>query len=212
MKHLTRNELERWRVEGPSVDRPRIVGHLAECDPCGSSYGDLLDASEVEKHELVTPSPDLLGRASRAYQRQSRPVLRFWTSQGLPAAAAAAMVAVMAGAALLRTPAIPADADWTIRSGSLQMLAPIGAVEPPVRFRWTSPVMAARYRIEVRDEEGRLLFLLFSSVEWADLPADRAHQLVRGHRYIWEVVALGERGDLITRGPSRAFVVSRGRE
>jgi hypothetical protein len=210
MTHLGRQDLERWWREGQPADRARMVDHLARCDECGALYGEVIDASHMEVDERAVLRVDLVSAAYRVDRRQRRTVLAFWPPRALAAGvAAAAVIAIVVGTSMLRSPAPPEDPyPEGIRSGSLQPLVPIGAVDPPVRFRWASPVNAARYLVEVRDEERRLLFVLSSDVESVNLPAERADALIPGRQYWWEIVGLDASGDTIMRGPSRTFTVS----
>lgn len=209
MTHLTRDELERWWSERPPAERERILGHLAECDECGTLYGDVIDTEPV-RPGTAPDFPELVPRGYRAYRAGHHHFGFRWPSPRVLAAcgaAAAILLAVIVPA--IREPATPADpVDGAIRGTSLQPLAPIGTVDPPVRFRWASPVEAARYAVEIRDERRELLLVLSTETESVDLPRDELARLTRGRTYSWEVVAIDPGGDTIMRAPPRSFVVS----
>jgi hypothetical protein len=208
MTHLTREELQRWWREGRPADRDRILGHLAECDECGALYGEVIDTEQVEAGSAAA-FPEVVPRGYRAYRGPGGAWRSPQVLAGL-AAAAAILIALIVPA--LRHSADPdAPVDRGIRGTSLQPLAPIGAVPMPVVFRWTSPVLAARYAVEIRDEGGlEPLFTLSTTSETVALPRDSTGRLKPGRTYTWEVVAFGPGGEEIMRAPARAFVVSDG--
>jgi hypothetical protein len=204
--HLSREELERWWAEGRPEERERVVGHLAVCDDCGALYGDIIDARDLATTKLTAePPPGLAARAYRAY----RPRRSGLSSLPFVWGAAAAALLVALGIVALRAPAPPGDPGG-IRGTSLLPLSPIGRVDPPVEFKWESPVRASRYRIEVEDAEGRPWFVLFSEGESAALPRERLEELEPGKEYWWEVVALGPQGEEIMGAERRPFFLSSG--
>lgn len=211
MTHLTREDLERWWREGAPADRERILSHLAACDECGALYGAVIDAEPVGR-DTAPSFPELRPRGYRAHRTGNRRVGFRWPSPPVLAACAAAAVILIAFIVpAVRESARPVDpVDSAVRGTSLQPLAPIGTVAPPVRFRWASPVEAARYAVEIRDERRELLFVLSTGTESIDLPPDQLARLTPGHTYFWEVAAIGPGDEEIMRGPARLFVVSIG--
>ncbi|MGH9318405.1 MAG: hypothetical protein ACRD3V_00720 [Vicinamibacteria bacterium] len=207
MTHLSREDLERWWLDGAPGERDRIVGHLAVCDECGGLFGALIDAQPVAAASRPEARPDLAARAYRAYRRPRRSFRSSWSTPTLVVSAVAAVLLVGLGVVALRAPG-PLDDPGGIRGTSLQPLTPIGRVDPPFEFRWASPLHAASYRVEVRDAERRPLFVLFSEGEAVALPPERLLGLTPGEEYWWEVVALGPGGEEIMRAPRRAFSVS----
>jgi hypothetical protein len=204
MTHLAREELERWWNEGLSADRERIEGHLGECDVCGALYGEVIDNRPLSTSPAAQGDAEITARGHRVFgrggpRRMPRPArLGLW--------AAAAAVALAALVPLLRAPA--AEGPTGIRGTSLLPTSPLGEVEPPVRFRWESPVRAARYVVEVRDVEQRPLFSLASQGEEVALPSERLAGMTPGRTYWWSVVAHDVAGDEIMRGPARSFSLS----
>lgn len=205
--HLSRKELERWWTHGDPASRARIVSHLADCDACGARYAELIDQRPPHPADLAPAPRDLVRRAYRLYRR-SRPPAAWWPRRWVLAGAAAAILAVAVAVPALRGPAAPVVDDGRIRGSALQALSPIGVVQPPIRFRWASPIAAARYTVEVRDAAGALLVTLSSDAEIVVLPADRQAELTPGQPYTWQVVATTAAGEEIMRSPPRSFVVS----
>jgi hypothetical protein len=205
MTHLSRDELERWWREDSPGERDRIVGHLAECDECGALYSAVIDAEPISAPSRSEAQADLAARAYRVYRGPRRAIRSLWSA---PTLAAAAVLLIGLGVVALREPK-PDDSSG-VRGTSLQPIAPIGRVEPPLEFRWASPVSAARYRVEVRDAERRMLFELTSPVESVALPPARQSELAPGEEYTWEVVALSPGGEEIMRAPASSFSISKG--
>jgi hypothetical protein len=203
MTHLTREELVRWWKDGPPAERERIVSHLAVCDECGALYGERIDAQPV----AADSRPDLAALGYGAYRRPRRLLPSPWSVPTLAAAATAAVLLIGLAIVALRAPEPPDDASG-IRGTSLQPLSPIGRVDPPVVFRWESPVRASSYRVEVRDSERRMPVALYYDAESVGLPPPRPLELTPGEEYTWEVVALGPDGEEIMRSPARGFSVS----
>jgi hypothetical protein len=131
------------------------------------------------------------------------PAQRSWLAFG--SAAAAVILVIVLLPMMRQSPPPPLPSGESVRGSTLQPLAPIGEVRPPVQFRWASPVAAARFEIEVRDDEHRLVFSLATDRPPADLPPDRLAGLVPGRSYSWVVIALAATGEEIMRAPSRSF-------
>jgi hypothetical protein len=209
MAHLTRGELERWYRNGQAADRAHIVGHLAECDACGTLYTEIVDSRPVAAPESGNAPAGLLAHARdmyRAPSRRNRARLHWWTV----GAAAAALIGAIALAAVRQSGLRIDTADHSaIRGTSLQPMTPIGSVSAPVTFQWASPVSATRFDVEVHDDEQRLLFTLASQGNSVELTGDQASQLVAGRTYHWQVIAYGPAGEEIMRAPRRSFVISR---
>jgi hypothetical protein len=207
MTHLTREELERWWRSDQLADRSRIVGHLAGCDECGALYGEVIEDRVPAPEPPVAAAGNLVARAYRLYGKPlGAHVWRSWTL-GLGAAAAVMFLAL--AIPMLRHEG-PRDIarEEGIRGTSLQPLAPIGTVVPPVRFQWASPVAADRFVVEVRDDEQRIVLTLSSATETVLLPDDQRTRLVAGRTYHWQAFALGPAGDEIFRAPVRTFVIA----
>jgi hypothetical protein len=201
--HLTRRELEQWSA-GQSSDRDRIVRHLAECDDCGALYGVVMRDASIRDGDAASSILERGYRAFRQPPRRPAPFLRGRAVAILAAAAALILVAVVVAPRVR-----PGTDPGTIRATTLQPLAPIGEVTSPREFRWASPLAAARYRVDVRDADRRLLFTLTSEKETIDIPAERRAELTAGRTYFWEVTAFSSDNEEIVRGPLRSFTVGR---
>jgi hypothetical protein len=157
--------------------------------------------------EFSTVRTRLIARARRAYRAGRR--RGFWSPGVLAACGAAAALLLAAVMPALRNSTLPAVRDGhEIRGTSLLALEPVGEVSPPVRFRWASPIDAARYEVEVRDEERRLVFSLPSGPDELALTPDRLAQLEPGRPYTWQVIARTAEGEEIMRSTLQSFAVS----
>jgi hypothetical protein len=134
---------------------------------------------------------------------------RLWPAAiSRPVALAASLAAVAAAGALTFGPWRPWDrGDTEIRGSQLQPLAPVGFVSPPIEFRWASPIVAARFKVEVADELGRVLGVLDAERDRATDPS-LSGRLVPGVTYRWTVTALDAGGAPLMRSPPREFVLS----
>jgi hypothetical protein len=205
MTHLTREQLKDFWDHGRAGDRERVVTHLAVCDQCGALYGEVMDGSPTAIGTSVA-SPNLAVRGYRSFRAARRRFTMRWTGALAGAAAAAGLVALV-----LPSPSAPPPPDGeTIRGASLVALAPIGRVDPPVRFRWASPVAASRFVVEVRDGRQRLQLVLTAAREAVDLPAESLRQLVPAEDYSWVVIARDAEGQEIMRSRPQIFSVAAG--
>lgn len=207
--HLTREELQRWWEHGSAADRHRIIEHLSQCDACGALYGEIVAAqapmpelpAEIDRH--------LVERAYGVLQKTEAitPAARPWWSPSIALAAAAVLVAGIA-VSVVPWPREPAGDDTAIRGSALQGISPVGLVAGPVRFAWSSPIRAAGYRVDVRDDSGDLVLRLSSGGASIVLDADRQARLRPGRTYQWTVVALDREGEEMIQTPPIAFVLA----
>lgn len=162
--HLSDDTLERLAMgELPAAARADAAAHAARCPACAALCRGVLAVEDEARGRGLdgVPAP----RPARARR----------------AALAAAAVAVAAAAAVIlwlavrddgaaRTPALRGDAPAVI-----EVLAPTGAVTPPVELAWRPVAGAARYRVEVFTVDGRPVWsreVAAPRVAWpADVPA-----------------------------------------
>ena len=209
MTHLTRDDLERWCAAGAPADRQRIVAHLAECDACGALLGHVRDAlqeSPTPDHDLVA-SLKTIGYGAYRPARRPAPVWRRW---GVAAAAAAALVLVVLFLPMRRGPADTPD-ESAVRGSSIQLLSPAGSVNAIEEFRWTSPIRATSFRVEVYEAGQRRVSEINVTVEHARPSEDDRRRLATPGAYTWLVVALDQAGLEIMRSKPQEVVVA-GRE
>ena len=200
MSHLSADELRRWHDAPEESNRARVIGHLASCDKCGSVLAELVRARPLEASAYAVA--DELTRR-RGYTAAERPRVRFrpvLMAAGV-AVLAAALAFLLAGGPRATTPDAAA-----LRGTEMRPLEPAGEVSWPFTFRWTSPVSAPSYRLDVYDAAGDLVHSVQTGEQTAADPALGA-VFRAGHRYAWEVTALGADGAPILTSERRAFVV-----
>ena len=91
-------------------------------------------------------------------------------------------------------PALPdaPDSD-VVRSGELLLDSPLGTLNgAPMEFTWRPVVGAAKYRIELRDVAGDLLWQGSSATTALGVAADLAAKLETFVTYRWNVTALDD--------------------
>jgi hypothetical protein len=208
VSHLSDIELRRWRDHGNPGDRGRVVAHLAECDACGAAYAELVRAHGVQGDPAAeaggpadVPDAGEFRRAGYAAGRTPAfPFTRLAAAAGLAAAAAGV------GAVLLRA---PSETPPRLRGSELVAVAPAGEVRWPVEFRWSSPLSAPAYRVDVFDTSGRRVHSIPAMGETAADPGLR-ERLQPGGRYTFVVTALGADGRELLSSAPRAFVYAPG--
>ncbi len=141
------------------------------------------------------------------------PGRRAWlTGARLAAAAAGVVVAVIVvGMVWDRRPTAPPGGSGSTtasRGSDLQALEPRGDVEPPFVFRWSSPVAARRFILEIRDAHERVMYS--GAVESEEVEANLAmlERLQPGETYQWRVLAMDAAGETILRSLPQAFTLS----
>ena len=209
MTHLTSDELVRWRDEAAPADRERIVGHLAACDSCGAVYAELVRTLPAKNAVGRFTPGDFVERGYRVYRA---PRTMAWTVRDwrIWSTAAAAILVVVAGT--LWAPSLgrrnerpPVGPE--IRGTSIQAVSPVGVVSSPSTFRWSSPVRATTYTLDVRDETDVVVYSTSVREEKAEFPPDLWDRLKPGVRYSWIVTARDRAGDEITRSVPQPFRV-----
>jgi hypothetical protein len=215
--HLTRDDLERWARQGLPTDRDRIVGHLAQCDDCAALYARVLDGQPVEPaddahlDELKARAYGAYGQAGAAHEattrsrRPRRPRRTAWiAASGIAAAILAALVLYPV---LRNERPLTMPDDTAIRGASIQALAPAGTVSPPIEFRWSSPMAAARYELTVSGAGGVPLWSSTVRTERVSAPPELVEKL-RGTEATWQVTALDEAGRRLIRSEPQRFAVA----
>ena len=206
--HLTREELQRWWDLGSPADRDRVVGHLAECDACGTLYGEIMDAQAPPVARAGPVDRSLIDSAYRVY-RAPRPQPRFWSWPRTAFAALAALIAAAFAIPALKGPVTRPVDEGGVRGTTLQALTPIGSVTAPVRFQWSSPVRAARYTLEIREGGQRIVLQVSSTSEDLQLDSEAEGRFEVGPTYTWQVIAFDEDGEEMMRAPPRDFSIVR---
>lgn len=105
---------------------------------------------------------------------------------------AASVVAVAAGALLLRTPAVTIETpgEQVYRSAGLEVVTPSGDVEAvPEAFTWTPVTGAVRYEVRVREVDGTELWRGTSPDPRLELPAAVRTQVLPAKTLEWQVIA-----------------------
>lgn len=205
MTHLTRAELVAWRDTPAELDRGRIVGHLAECDACTALYAELIRARAPEPAAAHFDREAFAKRGYGAVDAPSGRLLVFQRKLFIPLAAAAALLLVLWLPSTRRAAEESGDPAPVMRGGRPHAEAPAGAVRGPIEFRWTSPVPADRYAVEVKDAAGQRVFYRETrdTALRADASLDGA--LRPGVRFSWTVTALDAAGEAISQSAPRDF-------
>jgi hypothetical protein len=180
---------EAWEAlavgELPESRKQELVAHVVRCADCAAVYrGVTMLHEEAPLFDSAVPSP----RPARVL-----PWPRKWIYTGLATAAAVLLVTLLplSRRGTVLAPAAP-PSDDRLRSGESAVpvaLEPQGSLNaPPARFRWQGIARAARYRVDLSNGAGELL--------WASSPVDTtsvdwpASVRVEAGVYYWQVTAL----------------------
>lgn len=209
MTHLTREALVRWRDAGSPSDRDDIVDHLAVCDTCGAVYADLIRTQPLEGAPTRFDARGFVKRGYGVYRPGRSPVraLLAWRGAPLAAAAAAALLILAVVVPSIRRSA-ESPAQEELRGPEIQLVSPAGRVTTPVRFRWTSPVPASKFLLEVYDANRRLLYSASVDRDEAELTPALQAQLKPGAPYWCKVTALDAGGEPLMASNFHSFEIS----
>lgn len=184
-----------------------MLRHLATCDDCRREYAELIRAEPLPR---APSSFDPAAFVERGYAARRPGAGGPWWRAWRPvwALPAAAVLAVAALVPYLRfAPSSDEVTGATTRGAEIELLAPAGDVVKVAEFRWASPVSAPRYRLEVTDSAGRLVYATDVAEEHARPPNDVLARLRAGERYAWKVVAFDAHGQPILTSKPRSFIV-----
>ena len=201
MMHLSDGDLKTWYEQGRAEDRERVIGHLAQCDQCRRALAAIAAAAPaLDGPVSVTVKEAVpMGYAARPGARAHSA----WSAWLRPAYGLAAAAVVIVGVLWVTSPARNVDED-AIRSSELLALSPAGSTNV-VEFKWESPLVAAKYRVVVRDAGGALVYT--GETAASPLTVDAA---VRSHwatmtEYTWTVSALDAAGEIIAESKPQTF-------
>jgi hypothetical protein len=205
--HLSRDELVRWRDTPSEAERARVLSHIAQCDACSGLLAELMRTRPIATPPQRFDGREFVERGYRAADPSRVRVLRFTPRIAAALAAAAAILLAIVLPGLRGGPeTVPTDTN-AVRGGRIQAIAPVGDVDGPIAFSWSSPVSASRYAVEVLDGSGQRVF--FGETRETRLVADETGDLARalepGARYTWTVAALDADGETIVRSAPREF-------
>jgi anti-sigma factor RsiW len=170
-------------------ERAALDAHVGLCARCAADL-ELLAAAPAEVDDVTWR------RAERGLDRRAAP----WRPRAHSAAGtrrtawlgvAAAVLAVAAGVAVWRLPV--SDRGRTIsttRGHGLVAVAPAGEVRAVERFEWAAPPIEAKYRVEVRRGDERVLSAEGGPAPVAEIPLGFRDVLRPGVEYRWRVQAV----------------------
>lgn len=202
MTHLSADELRTWYEHGRAAERGKVIGHLAECEACRRSLSALAMAADPEiiSPPIVTTQEAVpLGYAVR----KDPPSARSWAAWFRPAYGLAAAAVLVLSIVWLTTPRGD-DGDTAVRSAELLALSPAGSTNV-VEFKWESPLMAAKYRVVLRDAGGSLVYSGETAASPLIVAAAVRSQWATMADYTWTVRALDAAGEMIAESKPQAF-------
>jgi hypothetical protein len=196
MAHVMREELVRWRDEGRPEDRERMLSHLATCKSCSETYAELVRTAPARmKPEHFDPA-DFVKRGYAARQRAAaKASVPVWMSWKMWAGALSAAALV-----LLVIVTVPGPGSTTnlTRGSRIELVTPATVTAPLSLLEWRSGLAADRFRIELTDANGALVYQGYTSMQQIALPPELAAIFVPGRSYTYTITALDRDGQAVT--------------
>jgi hypothetical protein len=195
MTHLLREELVRWRDQGLSEDRDRVLGHLAACKRCAEVYAELVRTTPVDRAPEHFNPADFVKRGYAARQgAAAKPRADAFLSwkmwAGALSAAALVVLVVAAGPDLRRL----FEAPDTARGTGIEWVTPATPHSPVSTLEWKTGLLAARFHIEIADSTGAMVYQADTSDSSITLPASVTAALQPGRSFTLRVTALDRDG------------------
>lgn len=165
--------------------------HLDTCARCQAELALFREIAREETSDDEVREVEWIAGDLR--RRNNIVAFRPKTWRGL--SAAAAMTAMIIGIGYwmqMREPAIdaPIDGPAIYRSARLDVVAPVGDLaQAPNEFRWTPVPDASRYRVEIAEVDGTLLWSAGTTESHVALPPAVIAQFAPGKSLLWEVKA-----------------------
>jgi hypothetical protein len=197
--------------ELPDLQRQGVLDHVSRCADCAPIYRGL--KMLAEEAAIFDPA------VSRIAARRPRQLPNRWVYGGLAAAAAVLLVLLRpvprpvtsppAGPSTTAPSTTATPSEETVRSSRESAPVPrepTGTLAGPPRvFRWTATAGGSRYRVEVFNRTGELLWasppVEGTSVDWpASVPQTAG-------RYYWQILALPDASRPLT-APAASPLVS----
>ncbi len=208
---LNLDELDRVAAGAGSAQSRQ---HTADCSYCGTELALLREftegasASPAEaavvssiERQLRTNAP---WRGSQSAKRGWLPAWLSWTTAGLSAAAAMAVVLLVVLSRSPQPPVGPLDSTADVlRAGGVVEIAPLGDMTTaPTILRWQPLAGAAQYRVRLLDVAQAEVWTTAVSTAELAIPAPAQALMLPRKTLFWQIDALDAQGKTI--GSSRA--------
>jgi hypothetical protein len=166
----------------------------AHLDTCARCQSELAMFREIAREETsADEAREVEWIASELRRRNNVVAFRPKAWRVLYAAAAVIVMVIGIGYWMqLREPAIdaPLDGPAVYRSARLDVIAPIGDLaQAPNELRWTAVPDASRYRVQIAEVDGTLLWSAGTTQSNVALPPAVIAQFAPGKSLLWEVKA-----------------------
>ncbi|HEX8410644.1 MAG TPA: hypothetical protein VF883_17400 [Thermoanaerobaculia bacterium] len=166
----------------------------AHVDTCARCQAELAMFREISREETSAgEAREVEWVASELRRRNNVVAFRPKAWRVLYAAAAVLVMVIGIGYWMqMREPAIDATIDGpsVYRSARLDVIAPVGdLVQAPNELRWTAVPDASRYRVQIAEVDGTLLWSAGTTQANVALPPAVIAQFAPGKSLLWEVKA-----------------------
>jgi hypothetical protein len=208
MTHVVRDDLVRWRDQGLPEDRERVLSHLAICKSCAEAYAELVRTAPGAGAPKHFDPADFV---KRGYAARGKTAVRTWSASlvswkmwvGVLSAVAVVLLVIRTGSG----PGPGSEPADTTRGVGIELVSPSGTTEPPTVIEWTSGITPARFRVELTDSNGTLVYQTETDGPRVALPPEITAKLLPGSSYACRVTALDRDGRPLTSS-SRTFSIA----
>jgi hypothetical protein len=199
MAHVMREEMLRWRDQGRPEDRERMLTHLASCPSCAREYAEIIRTAPVVPVPQHFDAGDFVKRgyavrATTASQARQGWLVSWKMWAGVLSAAAVLTLVVSTGL----VPVPGSGGGGTTRGASIELVTPEPSATAPAVLEWRSGLVPERFRVELTDASGTVLYRVDTTETNLVLPEEIRRQLVPGGSYQYTVAALDADGEVIT--------------
>ncbi len=198
MAHVMREEMLRWRDQGLPEDRERVLSHLASCQSCAQQYAEIIRTAPVAPVPQHFDPADFVKRGYAVREKVASPARAGWLMSwkmwaGVLSAAAAVTLVVSIGLG-----PTPGSDGGTSRGAGIELVTQGPSAAAPTVLEWTSGLAPDRFRVEITDASGAVLYRVETRDTRVTLPDEVRLRLAPGGSYRYTVAALNVDGDVVT--------------
>jgi hypothetical protein len=200
MTHVPREELIRWRDHGLVEDRERVLSHLASCKSCAQMYAELIRTAPATDAPSHFNPADFVTRGYKVRRTVRTRGGRSWAAAlvswkiWLGAISVAALAVFVISTGGLRSG--PEDVS---RGATIELVTPSGPTPTLSVLEWKSGIQPDAFRVELKDQNGTLLYGADTKSVRLTLPSEVQAKLVPNQTYNYTITALDQSGQAVTQ-------------
>jgi hypothetical protein len=195
MTHVLREDLIRWRDHGLAEDRERVLAHLATCKACAQAYAELVRTAPLRQTPQRFDPADFVKRGyavRRTGAGRWAGAVTSWKTWAI-ALSAAAVVLLAVSTGLRSGP----DVGDTSRGGKIELVSPSRPTTNISELEWRSGLAPARFRVELADPTGTVVFRAETDATRLAVPPDVQAKLRSAALCRYTITALDRDGQSV---------------